>query len=361
MSTPFQEALATIRDQQDFLKGCNEAKTIKHAIDPLLQSARWNVHKHEEVYDQYLLPNGKRVDYSLKIDGKSRIFLEAKEWDKPLTDNNRNQLHGYCLTALKDEQMAANCDVPRLAILTNGRIWRFYVAPEKNNHKLRQMDPEIDIVNRDKTWVQNYFMDFLSRNNVRPGEPTEKTLKAARKRHKDFEKRRDIWTRLHRAWDRLASANSHGEQRRLVLHFAHSQGIEAEEGLVQAFLKQNHYSLFNEVAVTPPRSPSQKPTSFTFEGMGNSELVQNWADLLRKVCAILYDHHPDSFSKSVLSIGQAWISPVGEMKNGHEQIGESDVAVSVHGNAKSLEDRCRKIVERLGYAKESLIINRSEA
>ena len=49
------------------------------------------------------------------------------------------------------------------------------------------------------------------------------------------------------------------------------------------------------------------------------------------------------------------------MKNGHEQIGESDVAVSVHGNAKSLEDRCRKIVERLGYAKESLIINRSEA
>ena len=131
MSTPFQEALATIRDQQDFLKGCNEAKTIKHAIDPLLQSARWNVHKHEEVYDQYLLPNGKRVDYSLKIDGKSRIFLEAKEWDKPLTDNNRNQLHGYCLTALKDEQMAANCDVPCLAILTNGRIWRFYVAPEK--------------------------------------------------------------------------------------------------------------------------------------------------------------------------------------------------------------------------------------
>ena len=355
MTTAFQKTLEGIERRQDFFDKGDERTVRDYAIKPLLLNAGWNIFDPEEVNEEQVISN-ERVDLSLRMGGKSRIFIEAKRWKLGLTDENRDQLHRYCLAALKDEQMAANSDVPRLGILTNGRFWRFYVAPDKTNHKLRQMDPEIDIINADKTWVQNYFTDFLSRKNVTPGEPTKKTLTAARKRHRKFVESIAIRNKLIKAWNSLIRHPK--EQEDLLSLFASSRKIQAEQGLIEDLIESTNI-LFNEVTFTSKKAKSQKPTAFSL-GNGQQEPVKNWADLLRKLCTLLYQQHRDHFSQCFLSIGQAWISPVDEMKKGHEQIGDSDAAVSVHGNAGSLEYRCRKIVASLGYAKESLIINRSE-
>ena len=359
MTTAFQKALEGIRQRQDFFNNGDEKTVRDYVIKPLLLNACWNIFNPEEVNEEQVLTN-ERVDFSLRIGGKSRIFIEAKRWKRGLKDDHRDQLRRYCLTALDNEQMKSAGDVPSLGILTNGRFWRFYVAPVKNNRKLRQMDPEIDIVNRDKNWVQNYFMDFLSRKNVRPGKPTEKTLKAARKRHREFVKSITIRDKLTKAWNSLAGHPN--EQKDLLSLFASSHKIQTDQALIEDFIKSTD-SLFNPfTAKTSPRNQlTQKPTSFTLNTIDIDKTIaaNSFADVMRKLCKLLYEHCPDTFSNNVLNIGQAWVSQTHDIKEGHEEIGDSGVAVSVHGAAKVLEDRSRKVVSSLGYAKESLIINRS--
>ena len=125
MTTAFQDILEVIRRQQKFLKKGDEETVKEYVIKPLLFNLGWNIFDPDELSKEYQLPNGEKIDYSLRLNWKSRIFVEAKRWKLRLTDNNRDQLFGYCMTALRDKEMAANGDVPCLGILTNGRHWRF--------------------------------------------------------------------------------------------------------------------------------------------------------------------------------------------------------------------------------------------
>ena len=186
MTTAFQEALKVIERQQDFLEKGDEEDVKEYVIKPLLLNIGWNIFDREELKKEYQLPNGEKVDYSLRLGSKSRVFVEAKRWKPTLSNDNRDQLHRYCLTAVKDKQMASVGDVPCLGILTNGRFWRFYCAPVKNNHKVRQMDPEIDIINPDKKRVEGYFNDFLAREKLETDASVKKTLEKARKHHEIF-------------------------------------------------------------------------------------------------------------------------------------------------------------------------------
>ena len=356
MTTAFQDALATIRDQQEFLQGCSEAKTIKHAIDPLLLSVGWNIHKHEETYDQYPLPNGKRVDYSLRVDGESRIFVEAKEWNKKLNDRNRDQLHQYCLTALKDKQMSSNGHVPCLGVLTDGRHWRFYVAPDKTNHKLRQMDPEIDIISDDKKRVQDYFTDFLARKSVQADQSIKDTLTIARRHHREFVKSIAIRNKLIKAWNSLARHPK--EQEDLLAHFASIRKIQAEQALIEDLIKSTN-SLFNPVTVAPKSAKAHPtPTSFTLNVNGVEETVpiEKWAQLNLKLCEFMYARCPETFSSKVLSISQYWFSKTSDNVDGHAPIKGSGISVRTHGAATAIKQNCRKIVTSLGYSANVLTI-----
>ena len=363
MTTAFQDALKVIERQQDFLEEGDEEDVKEYVIKPLLLNIGWNIFDREELKKEYQLPNGEKVDYSLRLGSKSRVFVEAKRWKPTLSNDNRDQLHRYCLTAVKDKQMASVGDVPCLGILTNGRFWRFYVAPVKNNHKVRQMDPEIDIINPDKKRVEGYFNDFLARERLETDASVKKTLEKARKHHERFSESIAIRKRLTTAWNTLTKIPTWQEN--LLAEFASSHKIQADQALIEDFIKSTD-NLFNPVtAKTPARNQlTQKPTSFTLNtiDVDKTIAVNSSADVMRKLCKLLYEHCPDTFSQSVLNIGQAWVSPTHDIKEGHEEIGDSGVAVSVHGAAKVLEDRSRKVVASLGYAKESLIIiNRAEA
>ena len=221
------------------------------------------------------------------------------------------------------------------------------------------MDPEIDVISGDATRMEGYFAKFLARKSVITNASIKKTLTTARKRHKIFENSTAIKRRLNNAWGRLI--NSSGEQENLVLHFAHSQNIEAGEGLVRAFLKDNDYSLFNQVAVTPKQT-HPKPISFTFEDKGEEQTinVKSFAEIFRKLSALLYELNPDNFSQKIIGIERAWVSAASDAKKGHESIGDSGVAINTGGNAKAIENRCRKLVASLGYKPESLTIQFAE-
>ena len=351
MTTAFQDALAIIRDQQDFLKGCNEAKTIKHAIDPLLLSVGWNIHRHEETFDQYPLPQDKRVDYSLIVEEKSRIFVEAKEWNLSLKDAHRDQLHGYCLLALKNEQMASKGDVPSLGVLTNGRHWRFYVAPDPYNHKLRQMRHEIDIINQDAEWLERYFSEFLARDRLESDEAIRKTLPKARKQHKKFVESIAVMNELDRNWSQLVENPRRQEE--LLALFAEKREIQADDEHIKRFLASRG-KLFNPVSV------KEAKLAFTLRsnGVENTIAVHSWPSLKEELCKSLYERHPENFTDVVLNEQeiQHWFCKSNERPKGFKAFGNSGIFIRGKGSKQTINKLCSDLMTAFGCPDDFLHI-----
>ena len=106
------------KHRKDDLK---ETPTRVIFTDVLLQALGWDVRNPDEVELECPTIDGKSVDYALKIDGKSVLFVEAKPLNDPLTDvKSITQVVGY----------AANAGV-EWCILTNGVTYKIYHSTEK--------------------------------------------------------------------------------------------------------------------------------------------------------------------------------------------------------------------------------------
>src|ERR1700742_1669725 len=64
----------------------NEANTRSHLVDPLLASLGWDIFDVTAVDREYGIYDGTVLDYALLVDGKPRVFVEAKALGKPLGD-----------------------------------------------------------------------------------------------------------------------------------------------------------------------------------------------------------------------------------------------------------------------------------
>lgn len=95
----------------------NEAQTKKFLIDPFFMLLNY---AHEDLIPEYEADFGERVsnkvDYAIKLNRKDIIIIECKKLNSKLTDKEAGQLSGYF-------QNAKNS---RIAILTNGKEFRFY-------------------------------------------------------------------------------------------------------------------------------------------------------------------------------------------------------------------------------------------
>lgn len=106
------------KHRKDDLK---ETPTRVIFTDVLLQALGWDVRNPDEVELECPTIDGKSVDYSLKINGKPVLFVEAKPLNDPLTDvKSITQVVGY----------AANAGV-EWCILTNGVTYKVYHSTEK--------------------------------------------------------------------------------------------------------------------------------------------------------------------------------------------------------------------------------------
>ena len=130
MSTDFEERLSRIRNNEPTLANREEHAVELGVILPLLSWAGWDTGDLTQIYPQRplsTLSNTGKVDFDLQINGKSRVFIEGKRWNLSLGEGEEEQLREYCVAGKPD-----------LAVLTNGRQWRFYLPPTKRKPKLRQ-------------------------------------------------------------------------------------------------------------------------------------------------------------------------------------------------------------------------------
>ncbi len=135
----------------------DEANTRMRVITPLIQGLGWDIFGGD-VQNEYEITYGSgrvRVDYALLIDGRPRIFVEAKSLNTVLSDDHASQVISY----------AKSRDV-RWCVLTNGSELRIYNAawgtePSSTLLEIIRIDPDRDPPDR---------LRLLSRASVASGE-----------------------------------------------------------------------------------------------------------------------------------------------------------------------------------------------
>ena len=103
----------------------SEAQTSQGIVLPILNNLGWDVFDTSEVTPEYSVSGG-RVDFALRIQSINKVFLEIKKTSENL-ENHQQQLVYYAF------QQGV-----KLAILTNGITWQFYLPLEEGSWEQRR-------------------------------------------------------------------------------------------------------------------------------------------------------------------------------------------------------------------------------
>ena len=165
----------------------NEDEIKQAVILPILQTLGWNIFKVSEVTPEYSLQS-KRVDYALCSEKKPIVFIEAKRPSTSL-DNHQEQLLSYSFHA-----------GVRLAVLTNGISWWFYL-PLQEGHWEKRKFYSVNVFDQDLSNVASRFEEFLNKDNVSSGKAED----SARSILKSRDRIKDVHAALPKAWALLIS------------------------------------------------------------------------------------------------------------------------------------------------------------
>ena len=167
-----RNTIAHILEHKQHLADANEATTQQYVILPILRALGWNDTNlaSMEILPEYDVENGN-VDYALKIEQKSVLFIECKKWNSPLAEKQENQIFRYAFEG----------GVPIVG-LTNGKIWRFYFSWIEGTSVLERIFFETDIEDRENA-VSN-LEEYLLKSNVESGEAERKAKRALKEKEK---------------------------------------------------------------------------------------------------------------------------------------------------------------------------------
>lgn len=165
----------------------DEATTKQVIILRMLFELGWKIFKADEVNPEYSVAN-RRVDYSLRINGSNKVFIEVKKVAEDL-ENHQKQLLDYSFQ-----------EGVELAVLTNGVTWWFYLPLSKGSWEQRKFFA-IDIIQQEPEISANRFIEFLSRKNVE----TETAIRLAESMLKGRVKENEIKKSLPKAWNKIIS------------------------------------------------------------------------------------------------------------------------------------------------------------
>ena len=165
----------------------DEATTKQAIVLRLLSELGWPIFDTEEVKPEYSVAN-RRVDYSLRINSSNKVFLEVKKVMEDL-EAHQKQLLDYSFQ-----------EGVRLAVLTNGVTWWFYLPLSEGSWEQRKYFA-IDMTQQAPEDTAKRFIDFLSRENVK----TEAAIRVAETLLKGRVKENEINRNLPKAWNKIIS------------------------------------------------------------------------------------------------------------------------------------------------------------
>lgn len=208
-----------IKADSNFLT-VSEAQTSQGIVLPILNHLSWDVFDTTEVTPEYSVSGG-RVDFALRIQSVNKVFLEIKKTSENL-ENRQQQLVYYAF------QQGV-----KLAILTNGITWQFYLPLEEGNWEQRRFFT-IDLMEQAIDDAIEKFESLLSRKNIESGNAYQK----AKSLYEGRQKNKIIKENLPKAWQKLISEPDEMLVELLNETLEKVCGYKAEESQIIDFLQQ---------------------------------------------------------------------------------------------------------------------------
>ena len=335
------------------ISALDEANVKQGVILPVLNALGWNPFNTNEVRPEYPVSGGN-VDYSLRLLGTNKVFLEAK---RPREDLNthQEQLLNYSFK-----------HGVSLAALTNGLDWWFYLPLREGSWEERRFCT-IDLRNRELSQVVTLLARFLSRSNVGSGE----AIKHAKLHLAILQKGKKIEEALPKAWERLITGLDESLAKLLNEKVKEICGWEAGREQIERFLGTLPKRVSTTSIAIPSSISSQRPTSsprhqrtdtvkktspLSFIFRGQKFEVKSWRRLLTTLAEDIYKRHPSEFGDKVRGLGGMYADGDTMPSITPAPIGDSGWSVYTNISGKSTEAKCHELLVVFGYSKEDLEI-----
>ncbi len=153
--------LLSTADHLQKMASANEANTKHHLIEPLLAGLGWNLADFSEVDREFKVYDGTFLDYALRVDGKPKLFIEAKALGKSLTDK---QFIAQTVNYANNEGVV-------WCVLTNGLAYHVYKSNEPVPME-RKLLFELDLSEASAAEDNHSVVDalqILSRDSIQNG------------------------------------------------------------------------------------------------------------------------------------------------------------------------------------------------
>ena len=241
MTTPLDMALVKAREK--LVSGpLSEAQVSQGPVKSILQALGWDTFDIDCVIPEYSV-GSRRVDYALKASPTPNVFLEIKAPGKADDDADK-QLFEY----------AFHEGVP-FAVLTDGRVWNFYLPSGQGSYQDRRLF-RLDIIDKTLAECVEKFTLYLNFERVQNGSARDD----ATKEYADTFQNKKIKELIPKVWkDLLAEPDE-------LICDALIEAVEAEGGKrpsrehVVEFLKtQSSSATMEPLSNIPYRVPAATP------------------------------------------------------------------------------------------------------
>ncbi len=342
----------------------DEQKVKQGVILRILSILGWDTFDVEEVCPEYSVSGG-RVDYSLRINGENKIFVEAKKPAEDL-DSHSEQLLKYAIGRSIG-----------VAILTNGIIWKFYLSSSSlEDVELGQrIFYTINISTQHEDDVSQRFIEFLSKEKVRSGEAKQNAINV----YRSAQQRNALRENIPKAWKKIISGPDALLVDLIKDYTEDLCGFPADEGMIREFLEelQGRISIIERTkqtqttgvgpvtqgppilrrtrkkrvyASTPPNAPvdptGREPSKISFDG--NQKSVKYWCDLLVEVLGIVADRKGREFSRVLEAFPSTFDQDQGTLR-APKPIKGTSIYVETKMSAKVIVRRVKDILRYFGY------------
>ena len=333
----------------------DEAAVKQGVILRTLNDLGWDTFDIEEVKPEHSVGGGN-VDYSLRLDGTNKVFLEAKRPSEDLRIH-QEQLLNYSFKQ----------GVP-LAVLTNGLNWWFYLPLQMGSWMERRFSV-VELRNPDVSQTVDGLIAFLSRENVRSGTAVQN----AESHLSQLWKARKAEEILPKAWEQVITDLDDVLVEMLSEEVEKMCGWQPDIDHVKRFLAASMKPALISPTPSPrpassqhamPKQPSQnfvnyngtKIVRFTFHGQTYEALPWIW--MLSVLADQMYKLHSSEFHKALELRGKKhpYFSRNQQGMRKARPIGKSGYFAEADLSPSQIVHRCHALLAKFGYSPDDLQI-----
>lgn len=359
MKEKLESTINEIRGNQS-IRISDEASIKSGVVLRLLSLLGWNPFDVNEVKPEYSVES-KRVDFSLRINGINKVFIEVKRPNENL-ESHQEQLLNYSFR-----------EGVKQAILTNGITWWFYLPLNEGSWEQRRFFTA-DFLEQDKGAIAETLIDLLSRKNILSGE----ALRKSEHLYKGRQKRNILRNALPKAWYKILNDPDDLLVELLIETTEKISGFRPEIEDVEKFIINIQRSIVAKPENSSPPIkqqssvyiPKQKTISYpegsyinrrikSFQLLGKTYTPRTWKELLVHVSEEMYRRHGAEFSRCLSLRGSkmAYFSQQPNELSQPMQIAGSSFFVETKLNANSIVKRSRELMGLFGHIENDLQVS----